>query len=309
MGGFSYINCVIAGICIYDADNSVFKIKERALDSINEEISDLISHTFLNQALWQARREFHNLPGMRPFRRIFNSILSTAFIGQYKVVVPSDLQTPDSGKYVFGVRLGAERNLEYYDKKMWDIDMMDAPHAILSSAITTAAQTITLLNSKDFDDAGSVKIGLDTLGYSANNKDTGILTLSSSASYSHAIGRDVWQNMSFGLPSRFTVFKDADSSCYVTFNIPIEDDYEGYNIYMDYYKTIPVYDSDGDILDEPEYDMFVSYLAYRIKKKKNPSLRKETDPDYTEWVEKKAMAIYKETTGQSINLIPQFHDE
>jgi len=46
----------------------------------------------------------------------------------------------------------------------------------------------------------------------------------------------------------------------VLFNIPFSDDLAGNNIYIDYYYTLPVYNSDNDVLDEPEYDMYVDYL-------------------------------------------------
>jgi len=117
---------------------------------------------------------------------------------------------------------------------------------------------------------------------------------------SHDAGRDVWQNITFGTPTAYTI---VDGKIY--FNCPFEDDLAGENIFMDYYSTMTAIDSDADVFDEPEYDMFVSLLKWKIKYfKKGGDLKPGEDGDYQEWSKRKSDLISKEMLGQGVYLIP-----
>lgn len=286
------------------ADNTVFAIKERALESVNEKIGDLITHDFLNKALWEARREYHNARGKRPFRKKNNIDIGNVTTGMYKIAVPSDLQNPTTAENIYAVRIGTSENLKYYDKKEWDNDYRDVPITTLASAYTIGDATVTLTNSRDFDETGVIQVGNDTIEYSANNESTGALTVSTAGTSNHSSGDDVLQNASLSLPTKFTVFTDSDGSNYISFNYPIHNDYVDQNIYCDYYRTLVDYDSDADELDEPQYDMFVNYLAFRIKKRKNKGLQKLSDDDFVLWLKKQRDALKSEYLGVKIEFIP-----
>ncbi len=64
------------------------------------------------------------------------------------------------------------------------------------------------------------------------------------------------------------------------------------------------YDSDGDILDEPDFDCFVSYLAWRIKKRLKPDLDETKDSDFIEWMRRKQMALNNEYLGVTVRFYP-----
>jgi len=286
------------------ADNTVMSIKIRALEEINEHISHLITHSFLDNVLWQARREYHNSPGKRPFRKNYNEDLGDVVTGMYRVAVPSDLQDPYTAKNVFGIRVGTEKNMDSMSKKDFDWEYRDSPHTTVSNAITAADTSITLANTRDFDESGTIKIGDQNITYTANNETTGVLSgvpASGDGAITSDIAADidVWQNISFGLPRKFHLW---DS--YIYFDRPIADDYEDQNIWGDYYKTVVEKDSDADTLDELEYDMFVPYLKWKIKKRKDPSLKKENDDDYIEWLQMKANSLRNEHLGEDVFLEP-----
>ena len=287
------------------ADNTVFMIKKRALNDLNEKISDLITDEYLLESLKEARREYHKEEGKRPFRKITNYDLGNVTTGMYKIAVPDDLEHPYSNENIFSVRIGKEEPLRYYEKFLWDEDYRGIPHTTLESAYTVGDATITLTNSRDFDESGTIRIGDDTIEYSANAESTGILTVSSDGDSNHSADVDVWQDVALGLPSRYSVITDSDGSNYIVFDLPLDDDYEDQNIYIDYYKTLSNCDSDSDTLDEPEYDMFVPYLKYKIKYKKvNGKMDKLKDPDYQEWIQRRAASLKKERINQSIHFIP-----
>ena len=285
-------------------DNSVFSIKERALEKVGAEIDDNITHDFLNNSLWEARREYHQAPGKRPFRRKYNQDIGNVGTGNYRTPVPSDLEKPTSGENVYGIRIGAGKEVNYYDKKDYDFDYENVAHSVLLYDIgATSVTSFSVSNGRDFDASGAVQIENDTIDYTARSVSTGSFTVSLTGT-THTANADVWQGISFGLPTNFTVFQNPEESAYIYFSCPFDTAYVDQNIWCDYYRTLVPYDSDADVLDEPDYDMFVHYLAYRIKKKLNPSLDDQKDSDYLEWLLRKSNALKNEYLGTEVKFIP-----
>lgn len=298
----------------YD-DNSVFAIKKRAVDELVEEIDgNIITHEFLNQSLWEGRREFHQAPGKRPFRQVFNKVIGTALTGSYRIELPTDIEKPYGPQNVYGVRIGANANMRWVDKKEFDAYYVSKPHSYLTAAYTVGARDLYVNSARDFDSSGVVSVEGTQITYSDKSNTGGTLRISVQGSWNASSGSDVWQNTSYGLPDLFTVWADPQGSAYIYFNRVIDTAYIGQNIYADYYRTLVPMDSDADILDEPDYDMFVDYLKYKIKERKSrgniPVIRTRTgqaviaDADYQTWQIKKANALGNEYISNKIRLIP-----
>ena len=287
----------------YD-DDTVFMIKKRALDSSGEEVGDLISHQYLNECLWQARREYHKMPGKRPFRVVMDEPYTTASIGMWRVSVPSDLEDSSTAKNLYGVRVGDNKNLSYWNKKEMDNVWEGAVMSVVNTAYVTTSAYLQLADTRDLPSSGSVEVEQDAIEYSANDRSRSILDVSSAGSYDHNAGKESSYNKSSGLPQYYTVLKDADGTSYITFDCPIDRDYYDRNIWIDYYRTVVAYDSDADKLDEPEYDMFVPYLKWSIKDRKNKGSTKIDDPNYQLWMLKKDNALTNEHLGQEVKFIP-----
>lgn len=284
--------------------NSVWSVKDRALKKVNAKIDDTITHDFLNNCLWEARREFHKAPGKRPFRRKFDVDLGDVTTGSFKIALPNDVENPTSSENIYGIRIGAGNVVNFYDKKDFDFDYEDRPHALLSTAYATADAYVILANSRDFSASGVITIETDTIDYSANDVANGSLTVSTGGIYDHTANSDVWQNVSMGLPTQFVVLQNPGESAFVYFNCPFATSYNNMNIWADYYRTLVPYDSDADELDEPDFDMYIHYLAYRIRKALNPSLIDQKDPDYLEWIIRKDNALKHEYLGAEISFYP-----
>jgi len=289
----------------YD-DNTVFMIKKRALDQTGEIVDgNIITHEFLNQSLWEARREYHKSLGKRPFRRLFNSDIGNVSTGMYRVFLPTDVEKPHSAENIFGVRIGTNSNMLYYDKKEWDFDFRNKPHAVLDRTYTVGARDIYATSIRDFSTSGVVTIAQTSVEYSAKSNTGGTLRISLDGSYSVDNGADVWQNVSYGLPSKFTVWQEPAGSAFIYFNTPIDTAYVDQNIYSDYYRTLVGYDSDADVLDEPDYNMFSDYLAAKLKHRKNRGITDiTTDPDYKLWIFKKQNALAGEYLATQIRIYP-----
>lgn len=290
----------------YD-DNMVFSIKKRAVDELGEEIDGkVITHEFLNQSLWEARREYHDAVSKHGFRKRFNEVIGTALTGSYRIELPTDVESPYTAENIYGVRIGTNPNMNYYDKKEFDFDYINKPHATLDAPYTRDVSTsLWLSNGRDFAQSGSVMVENATIGYTKVVGSNNTLTVTSHGSYSASGGSDVWQNVSYGLPDKFTVWMNQGGSAYVFFNRPIETAYVNQNIFADYYSTLPGYDSDADVLDEPQYDMFVDYLKAKITHRRNRGQTDLTqDSNFKMWVFKKQNALAGEYVGAQIRIAP-----
>lgn len=297
----------------YD-DNTVYMVKKRAVEQLGEEVDGkIITHEFLNQSLWEARREYHNAPGKRPFRRKFNTDIGNALTGSYRIELPNDVERPYTAENIYGVRIGANANMTYYDKKEWDFDYRNKPHTTLDHAYTYNTSTsIWLANGRDF--AGSVTINVEGLniGLTRITGLTGDSFQNSFRIYSHPTGgysaltgSDVFANVTLGLPDKFAVWADPEGSAYIYFNMPIDTAYVNQNIYADYYRKLLPYDSDGDTLDEPKFDFYVDFLKAKIKQRKSKgTLQLDQDGDYKLWEFKKREAITNEQISTNIRIEP-----
>lgn len=289
----------------FDA-NSVAAIKRRAIENLGEGVDGkIITNEFLNEALWEARREYHQAQGKRPFRRENNYIIGTALTGSYRIELPTIAERPHTSENIFGVRIGSGSNMLYYDKKDFDFDYAGKPHTFLTTAYAVGDQDLYLSNVRDFDDSGAVTVEGTSISYSAKSNTGGTMRISSAGSWAASAGSDVWQNVSYGMPDHFTVFAQPGGSAYIYFNRPIETAYIGQNIYSDFYRTLLGYDSDADILDEPKYDMYVSYLMARIKHRRSKgTLELLKDPDYLLWLQKKKENLDSELLSVDVRISP-----
>lgn len=293
----------------YD-DNMVFMIKKRAIDELGEEIDGkVITHEFLNQCLWEARREYHQSPGKRPFRRKFNFVLGTAVTGSYRINLPTDVEFPYGAENVYGVRIGSNPNMHYYDKKEWDFDYRGINHSTLDLPYVAGISTsLWLANGRDFSGSASVRVENSALGLSRIVGETNSFTITSHSGYSASAGSDAYENASYGLPDKFTVWADPEGSAYIYFNRPIDTAYVNMNIYGDYYRTLVGYNSDADTLDEPKYDMFVEYLKAKIKDRRARGAGDITqDSSYKLWLFKKNEALGSEKLSADIRIEPEIN--
>jgi len=289
--------------------NSAGQLIQTALSDLGMEIDGkMITKRFLFDALNEGRREIDEDKSIIrwSFRSVFNNNLYSIIPGQYRVAVPNDLRDPATNKNIIGIRVGREkRPCEYFDEEAFDNAYMSTYHTTLNGAIVTADTSITLTDSGDFDESGSVDIAgeaidelLDNVEYTDNTETTNIISgVTGIRAAGHSDGVDVWQNANFGLPVNYTV-KDG----YIYFAQPFADDYAGESVFLDYYKKITDINSDTDELDEPFYNIFISFLRFKIKQKKDKDLDWKNDIDYIKWLDMKNAQIEKEYFGQKIRI-------
>lgn len=292
------------------ADNSVYSIKHRALRSLGEEIGGKITDQFLNEALWEARREVDQDDRVLrwSFRTKFNTDIGDVIPGRWSVAVPSDLRDPNTWKNILSLRIGRNNvPIEYQDNTRFRQNYLGVAHSTLNGSITTSSTSIILTSSGDFNESGAIDIAaediteeIDNVDYTTNTESTATLGTVTNIDNNHATDRDVWQGLGFGNPRAYTIDNET-----LYFDVPFSNQIAGENIVMDYYQKLQPIDSEADVVDEPDYDMYVSWLRWKIKYlKSNGKLVAGEDSDYREYRRRVETMINKEMLGQDVYLIP-----
>ncbi|MFA6078103.1 MAG: hypothetical protein WC724_03775 [Candidatus Paceibacterota bacterium] len=290
------------------AENSAGAIIRDALISTGEKMDDeVFTKEFLLRALDEGRDEIdmHEQAGRWSFRTEFDFDAGDCIPGRNTLTLPTNLRDLETSKHILSVRIGKDKlPLDWSDKIEMNTWYQGVAHSTLNGAILAGATSILLTSSGDFDESGAVDISaesitetLDNVDYSTNTESTKTLGTVTNVAVNHASGRDVWQGASFGVPTAYTVDNGV-----MTFNQPFDDDTAGENIYLDYYKKKEVANSFGDTLDENFYRIYLPYMRYRLKLRKNPSMNIQTDPDYIAWVQKREAQISKEFGGQNLRI-------
>lgn len=290
-------------------ESSAGYIIRSALVTLGEQIDEVITKEFLYFALTEGRNELDKMPGVErwSFRTAFDYNAGSVIPGQYKLTLPTNMRESDTFKNLLGVRIGRNKfDINKVDKRALDRWFQGVARSTLNGSITSGSTSIVLTASGDFDDSGAVYIAaeavsevLDVVDYTGNTLATNTLTgVTNIRSTGHSSGVLVWQGSSFGYPTEYTV-----NGGEIIFSQPFGDDFAGEVIYLDYYKKITAIDSDGDLLDEPNPSMYIDYLRYRIKKRRDKTLVKDQDDDYKSWVDKRNAAVQKEYLGQDVRLV------
>lgn len=294
------------------ADNTVWSVKHRALDQLGEQISGLISDSFLNDSLMEGRRWADYNPSILrwSFRTKMGVVIGQMLAGQWSIAAPTDLRDRNSMKNIISLRFGAQnRPINYQDRRRFNQNYLNVVHTTVATAYVSGGTSLVLSSSHDLDASGSITVannavgdGLITVTYSANNKTTNTLTITN-AGRNIAAGTDVWQRAVVGtgsVPNAYTI-----DNAMLYFDSLIGTQYDGQDLKGDYYKAIPVIATDADTFDEPFYDLYVPWLKWKIKyKKSNGKIDRESDPDYQDWISGLTELIGQEVPGQMVNFVP-----
>lgn len=292
------------------ADNTIWSIKQRALRQVGEKTSDLITDQDLNDWIQEARRWADQDPAVLrwSFRTKFGQVIGQMLAGQWSIAAPTTLRDPNTYKNILSLRMANQnRPLVYQDRVRFNQNYLNVVHTTVASAYTHGSTSLVLTSTHDLDSSGAISVannsvadGLISIAYSANNKSTNTLTITATAARDISAATDVWQRAVFGLPTAYTIDNGT-----LYFDVPLKVDYDGQDMKGDWYRTVPTIDTDADLFDEPFYDLYVSYLKFKIKyKKANGRIDRDGDVDWKDWVTGLSNLIGQEVPGQRINFVP-----
>lgn len=296
------------------ADNTIWAVKQRALEQLGEVRGNLITDQFLNNSIQEARRMVDQMPEIFrwSFRTKFDSNIGQLKAGQWQISTPADLRDRNSKKNILSIRVGKQnRPCVFQDRVRFNQNYLNVAHSTIKTQVVFGATTIVLNNSADFQQPmGALTISGQTLKdtvyvitYTGNDLNGNLTGVSGVPAEGFAVGSEAWQNLasiSTGVPSAYTV--DAGM---ISFDIPISNIYTGQNIKMDYYSIIPPISTDDQTFDEPFYDLYVPYLKFKIKYlKANGKIDRDGNVDWKDWLDGATKLIAQEVPGQNVNFVP-----
>lgn len=292
------------------ADNTIWAVKNRALNELGEERSQLINETFLNDSIQEGRRMADQNPAIFrwSFRTQFGVVIGQMLAGQWQVTLPSNLRDRNTNKNILSLRMGAQnRPITYQDRRRFNQNYLNVGHTTVAVQAIANATSLVLASTHDLDAAGSLQLANNNVGdgfiiitYTGNNLATNTLTGVTGINRTVLVGTDCWQRGVYGLQTGYTVDNGT-----VSFDVPLKVDYDGMDLKGDYYSIIPPISTDDQTFDEPFYDLYVSWLKWKIKyKKANGKIDRDGDADYKEWQSGLANLIAQEFPSQRVNFVP-----
>lgn len=285
-----------------------------ALDEINKTESQTLTDEFAFQQLDNVQMEVIQLLKRWSFMQKFDITVGHAAQGSWKFTLPEDIGNDKSNKSVYQLRVGTQQRLVWVDKQKFDEFLVGVAYSTLAANANMGDTTLTLVDSSSFnslasqtqDGSGSVTIGANTYAYSANDTETGILTLEDAltADNTAAIGADVFQGATQGLPNYWTTYGGLAYYWPIT-----SQSYNGFQLLMDYYSKQLKITSDSDLLVFPDTTVAIYYLCWKMLKKLNNGSENESSLAYkSQYEAQKEKMRVKEVMNRTFKFRPRIQN-
>ena len=274
-------------------------IRKQAFEMMNEEIGEKFTLPWVYDQIYLG--ELDVAKRLKRWSWLVNMEYDAGNLatGQRSFTLPTDIEDNQTQKSILGLRLGNNENLTYIDKATFEDLMNGVGFSTLSVAVSISDTQVTLADSRDFADTGSINIAGTSYSYTTNTRSTGVLSGMTAFSATIAISTNVWQNVTFAEPTKFTV-SEGD----VIFDMPVASTLNGRNIWLDYYLTPTRVDSDGDNVTVNDPYLIQLWLERQIKRKKMSGNLPADDISNVLYEQRLKLLIENELSGQFIRLVP-----
>lgn len=237
---------------------SARKIIDNALGMISKTTSEQFSDSYAFAQIDECQNECVLDLKRWSFLQKFNYNMGDVSTGQWKIALPTDCADQNTTKSIYNFRIGKGNNLRWVDKEKWNEIIQDVASTTLSVSIILGATTITLTDSSDFNDTGTITIGANTYSYSANSRSTGVLTTTATTT-TNSSGTDVFQSATNGMPEYWTTYGG-----YIYWYPIIGPTYNGRNAVLDYYSALLPTTTDTQEIVLPDPTVVTYYLAWKF---------------------------------------------
>lgn len=151
------------------------------------------------------------------------------------------------------------------DQDQMDDELENTVKTTLAAIVNIGATSITLTDSYEFADSGTVSLGAFTATYTTNTKATGVLSGISAATFTSSVanGSSVWQGISPGLPTKYTILAGN-----VVLNKPVDTDYVGYKLKFTYLKAMTRFTDFASVTEIPFTNEISRYVTAKIEQRK-----------------------------------------
>jgi len=244
--------------------DTVRSVKESALNLCGESIGTVITDDFLDTEitnceidLWKEKRRWAMFD-------VEDAILGTLSAGVCTFNMPSDISDPDTNESIRSVRVRQIGGLRCVQKEEYDGIRWDMAFTTLAVQANAGDTTLNLTSAADFETSGSVFLESDSITYTrvSTNQLTGIpASGTGSITATHLVGLNVWQGGQRDMaPTIYTVAEKQ-----VNIVLPPSASYVGQAIYISYYSKPTYPDSDADLLNWPDPELYHMWLAWKIQ--------------------------------------------
>ena len=283
--------------------NTARFIIDAALDEINKKTSDTFPDEYgfkeITKCQMEVLRELKRWSWMQVF-----GATTPCTVGSWRIAIPSDLDDTNTNKSVYNFHLGTDPNMIWVDKEEWDRIIQGISWSTLASTLTVGDATLTLTDSSNFAESGTIQIGSDTISYTANAQGTGVLTLTAVSTVGYAVDYDVFQNASSGSPTYYTIH-----SGYIWHYPSVDSSHDQLDYSLDYYSTLVPIVSDTDTIVVPDPVLVIDYLRWKFLKRMNNGQEDEGSLEAKNcFKQRKDKLVQKECMNRKIVLKPRFND-
>lgn len=285
---------------------SARSIIDSALGMINKKTSSVLTDEYAFQMIDACQMEVLREFKRWSFMQSFNTIIGQAYTGGWKIAVPVNCDDQNTYKSLYNFRIGKELDMVWVDKEEWDDLIAGIAYSTLAVQANISDTTLTLVNSSDFDQQGTIQVGPNQYTWTANNTTTGVLTLGSGETVIAVapVGQDVFQFASLGLPTYWTIWAG-----YIYHWPAISSSYNGRNYYLDYYMSLTQIMSDYDQIVLPDPTVVQYYLAWKfLLKLNNGEETPGSTAHFNNYVLRREKMKQKESINRNFILNPDIGD-
>lgn len=283
--------------------SSVGYMIDRVLRDLELVISEKLSFFDFYEWANDCLKEIQGKLKRWPEHYTYNGVIGQTSRGVNVITMPTTAYDTETNKSIIGVRFGTGKNIDYLDPVTFDSQLQTVATTQVTTQATAGQTTLSIDNSYDFEDSGTVNVYVSGTKYSitytgvTRSTTAGVLTgipASGTGSITVTIPADtyVWQNEIEGTPLWFTVRNGN-----IEFWPLVDGNNDNTNVYADYSHVVTTIDSDADTIDQQRYDMVQQYITWRAKMKirNNGDLNME-DGYYVK---------FKERLNDAIRTLPQ----
>lgn len=235
-------------------------VKRVAMDRQNIPEGDPdITEEFLNDAIIECDQRIRN--EKINWKEEFGELVIETAVGDTSYDISSYFKEQLTISSVLYAKCdGEEISVIPYDNFLSEIG--SAVKTTLAADVALIDTTITLTDSSNFPDEGSILIGDDIIDYTDNDRSTNVLSGVTGITSTHTTGDEVWYNMDTGAPQMVSVYNG------VLYVYPfISQETEAKTITILYSKQYTNITLDSDELAFPSY-LYIDFLKAAISAKK-----------------------------------------
>ena len=282
----------------FDPKNVGF-IREQAFSAMGEKVGSKFSADWVYDQIYLGELEVSKRLKRWSWLLVEKYDAGNVTTGDLGFTLPTNIEDARTNKSILGLRIGKGDNMSYLDDTEYAESMEGSATTTLSAAVLTNDTSVTLTDSRDFDDSGTINIAGTSYAYTTNTRSTGVLSGMTAFSAGINNGTRVWQNVSFGEPMEYTIDNGE-----VKFFVPPSSDFSGRNLWLDYYRSVTRVDSDGDSITVNDPKVIISYLKMKIRERNANGELAATDPILLEFERGVEKLIQNELSGQHMSLVP-----